>query len=57
MKTLREVQEVMVILELSSVMENYTMGVDIAKGEDVTVVTDWAILDDGEMKAIKQQVS
>ena len=33
------------------------MGVDIAKGEDVTVVTDWAILDDGKMKAVKQQVS
>ena len=33
------------------------MGVDIAKGEDVTVVTDWAILDDGSMQAVKQQVS
>lgn len=42
---------------LSSVMENYMIGVDIAKGEDVTVITDWAILDNGEMKAIKQQVS
>lgn len=33
------------------------MGVDIAKGEDVTVVTDWAILDDGSTKVVKQQVS
>lgn len=33
------------------------IGVDIAKGEDVTVVTDWAILDDGAMQAVKQQVS
>lgn len=33
------------------------MGVDIAKGEDVTVVTDWAILDDGAAKVVNQQVS
>lgn len=33
------------------------MGVDIDKGEDVTVVTYWAILDDGSMKVVKQQVS
>ena len=33
------------------------MGVDIAKGEDVTVVTDWAILDDDAAKVVNQQVS
>lgn len=49
----REVMAALVILALSSVMDK-NVRIDIAYGQDYSVVMDWVILDDGSCELIKE---
>ena len=50
---LKEVVAALVTLALNRAMDKI-VGIDIAKGKDYSVVTDWAILADGSRKLMKE---
>ena len=55
MTILKEVKAVLVTAVLSKVMSNYFIGVDIAKGNDSSVVMDWTILENDSMQLVKEE--